>query len=103
MLGALHTGPLPFCVLNGVKSRELPYVFVNPRGKAYVKRGRLLRLQEHNPTKRNGGAAMLWRLIKVVLVLVALGFIGLSGYAYLGDLSPVQSDVTQPVTLDAAD
>lgn len=46
---------------------------------------------------------MLWRLIKVVLVLVALGFIGLSGYAYLGDLSPVQSDVTQPVTLDAAD
>lgn len=44
---------------------------------------------------------MVWRLIKLVLVLVVLGFIGLSGYAYLGDLSPVQRDVTQPVTLDA--
>jgi hypothetical protein len=46
---------------------------------------------------------MVWRLVKVVLVLVMLGFIGLSGYAYLGDLSPVQQPVTQPVTLDASD
>ncbi|MGL4320864.1 MAG: hypothetical protein ACRCS3_08380 [Paracoccaceae bacterium] len=44
---------------------------------------------------------MVWRLIKLVLVLAVLGFIGLSGYAYLGDLSPTQSNVTQPVTLDA--
>jgi hypothetical protein len=44
---------------------------------------------------------MLWRLIKLVFVLAVLGFIGLVGYAYLGDLSPVQQDVTQPVTLDA--
>ncbi|MFM2391953.1 MAG: hypothetical protein RLZZ437_3508 [Pseudomonadota bacterium] len=44
---------------------------------------------------------MLWRLIKLLLVLVVLGFMGLIGYAYLGDLSPVQSDVTQPVTIDA--
>lgn len=54
-----------------------------------------------NPTIRNGGAAMLWRLIKLVFVLVVLGFIGLVSYAYLGDLSPVQRDITQPVTLDA--
>lgn len=46
---------------------------------------------------------MLWRLIKLVLILAVLGFIGLSGYAYLGDLSPEQRAVTQPVTLDAAD
>jgi hypothetical protein len=44
---------------------------------------------------------MMWRLVKLVLVLVILGVIGLTGYAYLGDLSPVQREVTQPVTLDA--
>jgi hypothetical protein len=44
---------------------------------------------------------MLWRLIKLVFVVAILGFIGLTGYAYLGDMSPVQRDVTQPVTLDA--
>jgi hypothetical protein len=44
---------------------------------------------------------MLWRLVKLVFVLAVLGFFGLVGYAYLGDLSPMQRDVTQPVTLDA--
>jgi hypothetical protein len=70
-------------------------------GKAYVNHSRYLRPCGAGPTKRNGGAAMLWRLIKLLLVLVVLGFMGLIGYAYLGDLSPVQSDVTQPVTIDA--
>lgn len=41
------------------------------------------------------------RLIKVVVVLVALGFIGLTGYAYFGDLTPARQDTRQPVTLDA--
>ena len=40
------------------------------------------------------------RLIKLVFLLVILGFIGLVGFAYLGDLSPQQVEVTQPVTLD---
>lgn len=40
------------------------------------------------------------RIIKAVFVLVVLGFLGLTGYAYLGNLSPVQSERTQPVTLD---
>lgn len=40
------------------------------------------------------------RLFKLVFILVVLGFIGLVGYAYLGDLSPVRSDVKQPVTLN---
>ncbi len=44
---------------------------------------------------------MMWRLIKFLLVVMVLGFIALAAYAYLGDLSPVQRDVTQPVTLDA--
>ena len=44
---------------------------------------------------------MMWRLVKLVLILVILGFIGLTGYAYLGDLTPVSREITQPVTLDA--
>jgi hypothetical protein len=39
-------------------------------------------------------------VFKGVVILVILGLIGLSGFAYLGDLSPEQSIVTQPVVLD---
>lgn len=41
------------------------------------------------------------RLIRLVVVLAVLGFVGLAGYAYLGDLAPVLEEVRQPVTLDA--
>lgn len=44
---------------------------------------------------------MMWRLVKLMLLLAVLGFLGLVGYAYFGDLSPQQREVTQPVTLDA--
>ena len=40
------------------------------------------------------------RLVKLVLFLVLLAFLGLVGFAYLGDLSPEKKQVTQPVTLD---
>ena len=40
------------------------------------------------------------RLIKLLLALLCFAFLGLVGFAYLGDLSPEQEDVTQPVTLD---
>jgi hypothetical protein len=46
------------------------------------------------------GWADMGRIIKAILVLFALGIVALAGYAYLGDMSPVQSPVTQPVTLD---
>lgn len=46
-------------------------------------------------------AGDMGRLIKVVLALVLAGLIGLTGYAYLGDLAPVQSTITQPVSLNA--
>lgn len=41
------------------------------------------------------------RLFKLLVFLVLAGFIGLVGYAYLGDISPDQQDVRQPVDLDA--
>jgi hypothetical protein len=41
------------------------------------------------------------RIIKTLVVLVILGFIGLTGYAYLGDLSPRQGEVKKPVVLNA--
>ena len=43
----------------------------------------------------------MMRLIKYLLLLVLIGFVGVVGFAYLGDLSPEQGDVTKPVTLDA--
>jgi hypothetical protein len=39
-------------------------------------------------------------IVKALAILVILGFIGLVGFAYLGDLSPDQDTVTQPVELD---
>lgn len=41
------------------------------------------------------------RIIKAVLVLVVFGFLGLTGYAYLGDLVPDQVEVKKPVVLNA--
>lgn len=40
-------------------------------------------------------------LLKLIAFLLIVGAAGLVGYAYLGDLSPEQSDVTAPVTLNA--
>ena len=50
---------------------------------------------------RQKGETRMIRLLKVLGVLVILGAIGLVGYAYLGDLSPEQEDLSIPVELDA--
>lgn len=39
------------------------------------------------------------RILKLVLVLAVLGLAGLTGYAFLGDLSPKKTSVEEPVTL----
>ncbi|MDO9638593.1 MAG: hypothetical protein Q7J44_08625 [Pseudotabrizicola sp.] len=44
---------------------------------------------------------MVGRILKALVVLGLLGFVALTGYAYLADLSPEQSQVTVPVTLNA--
>ena len=43
------------------------------------------------------------RLLKVLAVLIVLIAIGLTGYAYLGDLEPERGPVAVPVTLGDAD
>ncbi len=40
------------------------------------------------------------RIIKALVVLVIFGFIALTVYAYFGDLSPIQGQVTKPVVLN---
>jgi hypothetical protein len=41
------------------------------------------------------------RIIKAVLVLAVVGFVALTGFAYLGDFAPEQGEVRKPVVLDA--
>lgn len=48
-----------------------------------------------------GQKAMVGRILKAVVVLGILGFAALTGYAYVADLSPDQTQVTVPVTLNA--
>lgn len=40
-------------------------------------------------------------VLKALAVIVVLAFLGLTGYAYLGDMSAPQAPVSHPVTLDA--
>jgi len=55
--------------------------------------------QRSGKTSRKGKA--MGRIIKVLVVLVIFGFIGLTGYAYLADLTPNQAEVKKPVVLNA--
>lgn len=40
-------------------------------------------------------------ILKILVIMIVLGGIGLVGFSYLGDLSPVTAPVVQPVDLDA--
>ena len=40
------------------------------------------------------------RLLKFLFAFVVLLAVAVVGYAYLGDLSPEQTDVSEPVSLD---
>ena len=39
------------------------------------------------------------RIVKVLFVLAVLGLVALTGYAFLGDMTPERRPVEQPVTL----
>ena len=53
------------------------------------------------PARTQRAPGMMGRLIKLLLGLVVLALLGLTGYAYLADLSPQSVDVKLPVTLHA--
>ena len=40
------------------------------------------------------------RLLRLLLIVVALAVVALVGFAYLGELDPVQEEVTVPVEID---
>lgn len=40
------------------------------------------------------------RLLKILFLLAVMMVSAVVGYAYLGDLSPTQQDVSEPVLLD---
>lgn len=44
----------------------------------------------------------MFRLVKVLFYLAVLVAAAVVGYAYIGDLSPEQSDVSEPVNLDGS-
>ena len=43
---------------------------------------------------------MFGRIFKVLLFLLVTGLAGLTGFAYIGNLSPDQTEIREPVTLD---
>jgi hypothetical protein len=42
----------------------------------------------------------MMRALKILICLALLGFAGLAGYAYLGDLTPPAQEMRLPVTLN---
>lgn len=42
----------------------------------------------------------MWRVIRLLVLVVILGVLGLIGYSYSGYLLPVQERVTVPVAID---
>ncbi len=42
----------------------------------------------------------MYRLVKILFLLLVVLVMAVLGYAYIGDLSPEQSDVSAPVDLD---
>jgi hypothetical protein len=49
---------------------------------------------------RTNGRHPMFRILKALVTLVLFAFLGLVAYAYLGDLQPVQNEVSQPVELN---
>lgn len=40
------------------------------------------------------------RLLKLIIFLTLVAFIGLTGYAYLGDMTPDRAEISEPVELN---
>ena len=42
------------------------------------------------------------RLLKLIILILVVGFLALTGFAYLGDLAPTRADVSIPVELNVS-
>ncbi len=73
-----------------------PAVRAETAGRRSKKAGRI-KLTGTRPRK----GIRMGRIIKTLVVLVIFGFVGLTVFAYLGDLGPQQSEVKKPVVLNA--
>lgn len=85
--------------LNGVNLLQMPYII------AQARHSRVRQPPRNRPSGATGGKAQgrigMGRLIKLLAGLAVLGFLALTGYAYLADLSPATQEVKMPVTLHA--
>jgi hypothetical protein len=71
---------------------------VRPQGRQAAQEDRAGQSVRHDDTRKGN---RMGRIFKALIFLVVIGFIGLTAYAYLGDLAPVQGEVKQPVVLNA--
>lgn len=76
---------------------------VSSRGRRGVRADTIRRrgLPGANIGQAKGTGHKMGRIVKLIMVLGLLAFGGLTGYAYLADLSPGQAPVSVPVTLNA--
>ncbi|WP_164870772.1 hypothetical protein [Mesobaculum littorinae] len=51
-------------------------------------------------TERARKGRRMLRILKLLVFLLVIGFVALVGYAYLGNLAPEKTDVSEEVTLD---
>ena len=84
-----HSGS---AALNGVIFRKRPVI--NRERTAFTRQRPLVFGAEAE------GFVRMLRLLKILFTLAVLVGTAVLGYAYLGDLSPQQTDVSQPVVLD---
>jgi hypothetical protein len=72
--------------------------FVRPQSRIGAQEDRAWQAVRHDDARKGN---RMGRIFKALIFLVVIGFFGLTAYAYLGDLAPVQSEVKQPVVLNA--
>ncbi|KIC48979.1 hypothetical protein RA29_15110 [Tateyamaria sp. ANG-S1] len=66
----------------------------------------MLWAKQRTTIKTSGAGKHMIRLFKLLIFLAIIGFVGLVGYAYVGEyfganFSPPQDEMRLPVTLDA--
>lgn len=74
--------------------QETPYHLQKPHDPFFRDRN-----EWHDVGQKKG--SRMGRILKALLVLVLLGLVALTGFAYVADLTPAKGEVKVPVTLNA--